>query len=123
MIVFTSTFVNSFDENLGNNKLYNLVFGSTVNEDIAQNYLFMLQTGLNLMQAFKPRLNSLNAAHGFKASWFHQEKCLYNIQAKAVKAKIQVSRKSLKVLLHLLYSSKLFGNIIKSKRSLTERKY
>ena len=65
MIVFTSTFVNSFDENLGNNKLYNLVFGSTVNEDIAQNHLFMLQTGLNLMQAFKPRLNSLNAAHGF----------------------------------------------------------
>ena len=39
MHALTTTFVNPFNENLDNDRLHNLVSGSTVIDDIAQNLL------------------------------------------------------------------------------------
>ena len=56
MHALTTTFVNPFNENLDNDRLHNLVSGSTVIDDIAQNLLSVSQTGVNLIRvATRPR--------------------------------------------------------------------
>ena len=61
MHVCTVIFRNIFDEALDSDRLYNLVSGSSVNENIAQNLLSVSQTGPDLMRAFQSRLHWLNA--------------------------------------------------------------
>ena len=57
-------------------------------EDIAQNHLSVLQTGLNLMRAFKPRLYLSNAADALKLPSSMKKTVYMTFTKSAVKVKI-----------------------------------
>lgn len=64
--VLTTTFVKPFDRVMDNDRLYNPVSGSPVNEDIAQNLLFVSETGVDLLQALRSKLHSSNKHNALK---------------------------------------------------------
>ena len=100
MHVLSTNFINPLNEDLDKDKLYNLVSGSPVQNDIAESLLSVSQTGQTLMQSFQSNLHATVNPNGISFFDPIKKNKYLTFNNSAVKAKVKVGGKTQEELLH-----------------------